>query len=257
MLKSTTQSIDGIGEAIKASATQAKNINITNTVQTAESVELTTKDFYRTFWHCRDFELNHLWQRSVFLSAFLFICFSAYGYLVLDMLEAVRTYTVNDNYLNIAHSVAISIACVGTVLSILWIMMAKGSKAWYEIYEAAIKAYESDDNFLTSATKKQKIGGFAYEALPQFNKEINDKRNDCIFNASAGAYSPSRINWAIGAVMLSIWIGIILIHFIIFACDLDESDCKWGLLIGGVAFIVVSYKVLRNTGSKAIKNIMK
>ena len=28
-----------------------------------------------TLWRCRDFELKHLWQRSVFLSAFLILCF--------------------------------------------------------------------------------------------------------------------------------------------------------------------------------------
>jgi len=62
------------------------------------------KDVYESLWKCRDFELLHLWQRSIVLTLFLVMCF------------------------------------IGVIFSCLWIMMGKGSKAWYEIYENAITA---------------------------------------------------------------------------------------------------------------------
>lgn len=37
--------------------------------------KISIKEIHETFWRCRDFELSHLWQRSIFLSAFLILCF--------------------------------------------------------------------------------------------------------------------------------------------------------------------------------------
>ena len=45
--------------------------------------KLTAKDFYNEMWHCRDFELSHLWQRSVFLGAFMLAIATGYGALAL------------------------------------------------------------------------------------------------------------------------------------------------------------------------------
>ena len=43
--------------------------------------KINMRDIYESLWRCRDFELSHLWQRSVFLSAFLLLCFTGYGML--------------------------------------------------------------------------------------------------------------------------------------------------------------------------------
>ena len=46
-----------------------------------ENEKINMRDIYESLWRCRDFELSHLWQRSVFLSAFLLLCFTGYGML--------------------------------------------------------------------------------------------------------------------------------------------------------------------------------
>lgn len=225
LFKNIIRSFNHIGDVIQNTSSTTKYIKITDKIEVAESIRLTTKDFYRTYWHCRDFELTHLWQRSVFLTAFLVICFSAYGYLAQDMLGALKLSGSSDtslppigNYYWIAvHCAAIFTASIGFILSALWIMMAKGSKAWYEIYEAAIAAYEKDGNYVDSTDPAAKdIGGFQYRKLKNYSHELNEVDN-CWFNGTSGCYSPSRINWAIGVLMLGIWILIMLFHFVLLA----------------------------------------
>ncbi|WP_242385688.1 RipA family octameric membrane protein [Phocaeicola sartorii] len=257
MLEKTRQSLLSIGEAIKTSASTAKEIKVANPVETAESVPLTTRDFYHTYWHCRDFELSHLWQRSIFLSAFLIICFSAYGYLALDMLEVLHSSeSLKDGtqYWNVVHNAAILISSVGSILSILWIMMAKGSKAWYEIYEAAITAYETHPDFLSPDAQGQKIGGFQYKRLPGFDRHVADKLDNCLLSASAGAYSPSRINWAIGVLMLVIWVSVMVIHIIALFPDTDCSGKIWGVITAVIA-VILCWVIGRKMRSKTIIGI--
>lgn len=89
-----------------------------------------------TLWRCRDFELKHLWQRSVFLSAFLILCFTAYGVLIVRMFDTIGMDkdAINNPELRffMQNNVALVLCIIGAVFSAMWIMMAKGSKAWYE-----------------------------------------------------------------------------------------------------------------------------
>ena len=41
---------------------------------------LSIKELYAQYWHCRDFEIQNLWQRSIFLGTFLILCFTGYGF---------------------------------------------------------------------------------------------------------------------------------------------------------------------------------
>ena len=34
-----------------------------------QNEKISIKEIHETLWRCRDFELSHLWQRSIFLSA--------------------------------------------------------------------------------------------------------------------------------------------------------------------------------------------
>ena len=46
-----------------------------NTDNIVLNSEITTKDIRDSLWRCRDFELSHLWQRSIFLD---YTCFMFY-----------------------------------------------------------------------------------------------------------------------------------------------------------------------------------
>lgn len=162
------------------------------------------RDIYKCLWMCRDFELQHLWQRSVFLTAFLIACFTAYGGLVAAVVG--KNISVENRWL--VNGAAFGVCVVGLVLSLLWIMMAKGSKAWYERYENAIQAFvkEYPEAF---APDLDKLEGFEWQNLSAYEKP---ELSDWLWNAKGGAYSPSKINAAIGYVSLVVWLVLALVH---------------------------------------------
>lgn len=45
------------------------------------------KDVLDRLYKCRDLEISNLWQRSIFLSVFMVLCFSGYGYLLLQIIN--------------------------------------------------------------------------------------------------------------------------------------------------------------------------
>ncbi len=201
-------------------------------------------------YKCRDLEITNLWQRSVFLSVFMLLCFSGYGYLIDKMvtvddatyyglavkdnnnnsLDKESIYFIKNNmseiskpkingsdvYINnlkLKESVrleiknynlaAIGIAMIGIVFSILWISMAKGSKAWYEVYENAIGNFEDEYHKELGIPQMYVMGNMF---LSKGNKDNN------LFSSSSGAFSPSKINIAIGQTSLIIWMSLAIVH---------------------------------------------
>ena len=198
--------------------------------------KFTTKDLYTELFHCRDFELQHLWQRSVFLAGFMIALFTLYGSFVGDNLNSklnfdvnkieqsdkniVITYSanVNDNLSNqtTIHYFAFFIGCVGIIISQLFIMMIKGSKRWYEQFEQSIYwFYYSDTDLFSDELNKNLEDYIGDKKYPHFGDLKNikkDKINQSLFNTNAGYYSVSRINIVLGQLLCLIWIGITGFH---------------------------------------------
>lgn len=61
--------------------------NSSNQNENMAEEKISIKEIHETLWRCRDFELSHLWQRSIFLSAFLILCFTGYGGVLVSMFE--------------------------------------------------------------------------------------------------------------------------------------------------------------------------
>lgn len=164
-------------------------------------------EIYEALWKCRDFEIDHVWQRAVFLSAFLLACYAGYGGLILGLATADK---VSFSF-PFSNLIALFIACIGLILSLVWIMMAKGSKAWYEHYEHAIKAFE-------------KFQGATFEPNTLFCR-IMDVHKECgferpptsswLWNTKGGSYSVAKINIVIGHVSTAIWSVLIFLHMMI------------------------------------------
>ena len=188
---------------------------------------ITTKDIRDNLWRCRDFELSHLWQRSIFLNTLLVLCFSGYGFALMDLIKTFSKMQIDQSVLSSAYTInnVLMIIClVSTVFSCFCIMMSKGSKAWYEKYEHAINAFEGNEAYvsqsiLNSGEKEgekegekisAEIGGFQYANIKGY-EYVNIEYN--IFSCRAGAYSPSRINIAIGQVSFILWCIAFVIHF--------------------------------------------
>ncbi|KAF2516324.1 hypothetical protein E0W68_12390 [Flavobacterium salilacus subsp. salilacus] len=150
-------------------------------------------------YKCRDLEISNLWQRSIFLSVFLILCFTAYGYLMLDLVKV----NYNVNILNKYNIACLLLSSISIIFSVIWILMAKASKAWYEVYESAISKFEYQHFKRINLPYENIMGEMIFQ---------KDQRNDSIFTTKGGAFSPSKINIAIGQISLIIWIIVMISH---------------------------------------------
>lgn len=179
---------------------------------------ISQRDMFFLLWKCRDFELQHLWQRSVFLTAFLTICFAGYGGLVASVVS--REHPLGHNASWLVNGAAFSLCIVGMILSLLWILMAKGSKAWYERYENAIEAFALGFPEAFSGNMET-LCGFHWEHIPGFRRP--DLFNS-VLTMKGGAYSPSKINAAVGVVSFVVWISLAIAHVFIASVGCRHLD---------------------------------
>ena len=217
---------------------EAKEINVT-----LENSKPNAMDVYNILWRGRDFELSHLWQRSVFLAVFLLGISSVYGVYFKDVfLEQFKDSHQNVN-LSISSScnanininvkeeangyregskifvfgvVPIAITVIGIIFSILWIMMAKGSKAWQEIYEDSIAKVSVIKEFWSNKSFREVYGEAKDNEFLFGNLLLKDgtKCDKCLFSTAGGAFSVSKINVMIGIVFLVLFVGLFLVHTI-------------------------------------------
>lgn len=180
-------------------------------------LERTLNKLYR----CRDMEITNLWQRSIFLAVFLTLTLSGYGILISNLFS--NNVFIELNY-KILHGAAFAIGLLGFTLSVIWVLMAKGSKAWYEVYAKAISDFEEEFkhelgipqiylmgkvDFLDKDMEKKDDDGFYY------NKKLS--------NIDSGVYSVSKLNILIGWVFLITWSVVIILHLSAFIALLLES----------------------------------
>jgi hypothetical protein len=145
-------------------------------------------------YQCRDFELSHFWQKSVFLFTLVSLCFTGYGALALKVVD--EKITVYD--LLYLYQYMSGVSVLGIVLSVIWIYMMKGSKAWVEVYENTIYEIESE------IFSKKGNGRYVMGKIVANNKSAD---TNCSFlGVNAGAFSPSKINILIGWLIFGVWI---------------------------------------------------
>ncbi|WP_455637353.1 RipA family octameric membrane protein [Parabacteroides sp.] len=190
------------------------------------NADLTSKDIYMNWWRCRDFELSYLWQRSIFLSGLLVLCFTGYGVLVLRMLDGLKAgYDSHD--LQIINNLAVIVCVLGFMFSTFWIMMAKGSKAWHEKIEMAIDNYENNYSLPVHSFTTEKIG-----------------MDESFCTTSPGPYSPSRINIGIGILSMWIWIIAIVVHALLIIHEFEVCEnflciISWIISVGAIVVCVM------------------
>ena len=219
---------------------------------------ITPKDLYKELWHCRDFEINHLWQRSVFLATFMLAIVAAYGTMVGKIIftdngtAKVYEYTqsedavtkdkyivkldseqnTNSNLFAVQHFVATGLCYLGLCFSILWIMMAKGSKYFYESIEESMRDF-------IGRSKKCGVWDIppGYPEYSFLNEPLKTKSS--IFSPKGYKYSPSKINCCIGTIGMICWLVLSIIH-------LGKAiEIYWGLskLVSAFSAIGVSFLV--------------
>ena len=102
-----------------------------------------------------------------------------------------------------ADEAACAVALLGTSFALIWIMMAKGSKAWYEVYERYIFEIEQEEAEGLKIPERYRLGALCRPW----------EMNGNLFSKKAGRYSPSRLNITIGSVTLTAWLTVGLIHY--------------------------------------------
>ena len=174
------------------------------------------KSVYSCLWKCRDLEISMLWTRLTLLGAFMGLTYAGYGALILKGLDGVRNWEV-------FNLVAIGASAFGFLFSILWTTTAKGSKAWFERYEAMLSYFQEtykDLGLFEKVANEELILSYL-----DYNKRCIRKRlqpvDSNLFSQNAGAYSVSKIPIVMGQVSMVAWCVIGLAHFV--ACVAGRS----------------------------------
>jgi hypothetical protein len=160
-------------------------------MRTSTSDPVSLEQLREEAYKIRKFEIQNLWQRSIFLAAFIVILITGYGHLVEKLLSEYEKWQIsNQDLLLVAEAICCALAFLGSIFSIIWIMMAKGSKAWYEIHEKRIRKLELELNM----EDKHRMRPASPWSL-----------DNSLFSREPGAYSVSRINILLGQILLVAW----------------------------------------------------
>ena len=174
--------------------------SITKEEQEKRKREKKLKELYTRYNQCRDAELDRFWKNSVFVWCFLLLCFTAFGMLVKDYNMPNRSLTLPTEY---DYYLFLSIISeLGVIISFIWVWMAKGLKAWYEVYENAIWEIEVCKNEF----------GYPRNYTIDNYWAIKDEPDLCKIGTKP--ISPSKIVIAIGLVLTTMWIVAFLYSFI-------------------------------------------
>ena len=161
--------------------------------------EVSLKELREGFYRCRTFEVSNLWRRSFLLSIFQVLSFILYGLPASGLLNAAP----GASNLLALNQAACAAALFGMSFAVIWIMMAKGSKAWYEVYERYIFEIEREETGGLKIPERYRLGALCRPW----------EMNSNLFSKKAGRYSPSRLNITIGTVLLTTWFAVLVFHY--------------------------------------------
>lgn len=160
-----------------------------------ETPKLNAVDLYNELWKGRDFEINALWQRSVFLGAFMLAILAGFITVIAKLSDIPdkiyfkdffnNFYFVNNSTYSFYIYILFVISSVGLLFSVLWICMAKGSKYWYECYESSIDSIFKNKKWKKKVFTNEMISLWMGDDLAynRFLKNFNDDINKVINSA--------------------------------------------------------------------------
>lgn len=171
---------------------------------------------YKILYQAYADEIKNLWQRSIFLGAFMTLAWGGYGALQLNFIENGKA---NNFFIDMYHCASIMLCVVIIVLSLLWIAMAKGSKFVQEAHERHIENLNFDE---VEKEPQGKNAGHLFCHLNKFDSSTNnnstldikiDTKPQLFCNGAFEAYrySPSKINIYLG--WLSHFLACLLISY--------------------------------------------
>jgi len=159
-----------------------------------------------------------LWKRLTLVGTFMALTYAGYGALILNGLDGVK----NWDAFNLA---AVGASVFGLIFSVLWTATAKGSKAWFERYEAMLAHFQ--DTYKDLGLFEQIADEEQVLSYLDFNKRCIVRRTQPVdsnlFSRHAGAYSVSKIPIVMGQLSVVAWVGIGLLHVAALSVGKAES----------------------------------
>ncbi len=222
---------------------------------------ITYKDVYHVRWRCRDLELTTFWQRAILFGSFMVLAYTGYGVLISSVIDMKGSMLVTRwDFINL---IAVGISCFGIITSLLWILLAKGSKAWIDRNESAITALD-DEKYSGAFESKdvQKVAEFQLSMDKKLNEETFGKLEDGIFSSKAGAYSVSRVIVCLGQISFIGWCVIAIAHLFVLMCDrkkvvewfVGNSSSAWiAFLMIAVTLLFIRPWICKQTESDSLK----
>lgn len=201
-------------------------------------------EVYKVLYKAYADEIRNLWQRSIFLGAFMTLAWGGYGALQLKFIESsgkILQNTINNNFdLEMYHCFSVTLCFVIMILSLLWVAMAKGSKFVQEAHEWHIKNLKIDD--VEKDIKKLFCNLDNYDKHKHKKCDIEDNISSRLFfngDLESYRYSPSKINIALGRFSFFVSLPLIIYHTIftiIFLIKCKIPHC----IIFGVTVVVIA-----------------
>ena len=249
-----------------------------------ESTKITRKDIHDKLWEARDFEISHLWQRSIFLAAFIVLLFTAYFSVLDKAIDNKKEYnaysyelstgsTLRTNTSVISYEeenlsnkklmttiILEGICLMGFSFSTLWVCMARGSKYMYERIENGINTTYDDidawDPSIRAKIEKEycdclwNLGDYTW--MPRHGAQPLSRYNYKPLSTDGSTFSPSRINIIIGYVFMLAWMLLAIVPIILFISCSIISIVITVLLVSLILFFFISYWSLSGKEKKII-----
>ena len=249
--------------------TNSNTINLNATDKDSDRVS--RKDLHEKLWESRSFEINHLWQRSIFLATFIVALFTLYFstlnlyYTEFDLSQpSIEQDEKTDEsnrkieYKTPVFLVLETICFFGFQFSVLWICMARGSKYMYERHENGIEeAYRkgSFEEKLDLEVSKEfyevlwESGDYTY--IPRHGALPLSDYDYRAMHLEGGKFSSSKINIIIGYIFSSVWILLTLLSAaLIYRFSCCFFLCLVTILLELFCALYTSYRVLSDNSMK-------
>ena len=222
----------------------------------AEDKKVVPKDLHDMMWKCRDLEIDNLWKRSTLLATFLVIFWTGLGYTFykyIDLrIDNEKLFVLRSSIGNFFLLGIQIYAMLGSFISLLWICMTKGSKAWVEFFEShidCIKLKKNREMFFSDDLVKRLENGEYIPYNGNVPEQFSRDWNNSILKPTGGCFSPSRINVVIGIVSFLLFS---IVEYLMFVFVLTNT-CRPFIPIIAVVILLIymggNWKIYRSVKS--------
>ena len=212
-------------------------------------------EIWRQLNRNRELEISTLWQRSVFLSAFIVLLLTGSGVFYYNFIlkKPLAEFAIRHGLSSML------LGCLLMIGGILWIAMAKGSKYWSRVYEKKISLLEEELQIIDQYRYLTERYVEDVSGKPEGKKGDPLAETSWIDPLKADPESPSKVNCFIGCVVFLIGIFMLFIPALIQCkgCNLwqyclKEHPMSFSIIVSFAMLVICGfvYWILHHTPEK-------